>query len=99
MRTHPHAEATYWVVAQSGGTFGLGWADRPVRRRCRTRDKLRNSGGNLFSAPQAEQVVLSKGTRSFGLIPHAITKPQLPQTWPVSPVPRSSGPGDRVAWR
>ena len=77
MRTHPHAEATYWVVAQSGGTFGLGWADRPVRRRCRTRDQLRNSGGNSFSAPQAEQVVLSKGTRSFGPIPHAITKPQL----------------------
>ena len=23
MRTHPHAEATYRVVAQSGGTFGV----------------------------------------------------------------------------
>jgi hypothetical protein len=58
----------------------LGWVDRPVRCRCRTRDQLRNSDGNSFSAPQAGQVVLSKGTRSFGPIPHAITKPQLPQT-------------------
>jgi len=43
-------------------------------------DQLRNPGGNSFSAPQAEQAVLSTGTRWFGLIPDAITKPQLPQT-------------------
>ena len=42
-------------------------------------DQLRNSGGNSFSAPQAEQVAMPTATRCFGPIPDAITKPQLPQ--------------------
>ena len=40
-------------------------------------DQLRNSGGNSFSAPQAEQVALSTATRCLGSIPDAITKPQF----------------------
>src|SRR5215471_17436584 len=52
--------------------------DQPVRRR-RTRGQLRNSGGNSFSAPQAEQIAVSTATRCLGPIPDAITKPQLPQ--------------------
>ena len=32
----------------------LGWPGRPVRRRRRTRDQIRNSGANSISAPQAE---------------------------------------------
>jgi hypothetical protein len=43
------------------------------------RDQLRNSGGNSFSAPQAEQVAVSTATRCLGPIPDATTKPQLPQ--------------------
>src|SRR5215471_17650663 len=42
-------------------------------------DQLRNSGGDSFSAPQAEQVALSTATRCPCPVPDAITTPQLPQ--------------------
>jgi hypothetical protein len=48
--------------------------------RCPARDQLRNSGGSAFSAPQAEQIAVSTGTRCLGPIREAMTKPQLPQT-------------------
>jgi hypothetical protein len=43
------------------------------------RGYARSSAGNSLIAPQAGQVVLSKGTRCPGDIPEAIAKPQLPQ--------------------
>jgi len=52
---------------------------RVGRGRPCARGQLRKSGGNSFSAPQAEQVAMSTATRCFGLIPDAITKPQWPQ--------------------
>src|SRR5438477_5692800 len=57
-----------------------GYASEPVGRGspC-ARDQPRNSGGNSFSAPQAEQVAWSTATCCPGPIPDAITKPQLPQ--------------------
>jgi hypothetical protein len=60
--------ATLGVLAENSG------AGRPCAR-----DQLRNSGGNSFSAPEAEQVAMSTATRGLGPIPDAITKPQLPQ--------------------
>jgi len=68
---------------RSPGLQTIGEAGRPSgkvgRGRPCARDQLRNSGGNSFSAPQAEQVARPTATRCLGPIPDAITKPQLPQ--------------------
>jgi hypothetical protein len=51
------------TIGQRGCPSGQAGRGRP------SRDQLRNSGGNSFSAPQAEQVAVSSATRCSGPIP------------------------------